>query len=216
MTLAQPPGFLALPRTGSGPGVLLLHAWWGLNETIKTFCKQLAEAGFVVFAPDLYHGRTASTIPEAEALAGELDTWHKEAKAEIARAVKFLSELTGHPERGLAVVGFSLGAYYALDLSAADPEHIRKVVTFYGSGEADFTAARAVYMCHFAEADEYEPDENVAYLETGLKAAGRLAVFYRYPGAGHWFCEPDRTDAYNPEAARLAWERTLAFLKDTP
>ncbi len=73
MTQSQPQGFLASPPTGKGSGVLVLHAWWGLNDTIKAFCTRLAEFGFVAFAPDLYHGKIADTIPDAEALGTALD-----------------------------------------------------------------------------------------------------------------------------------------------
>ena len=65
MTQPQPQGFLAVPSTGKSPGVLVLHAWWGLNDTIKAFCTRLAESGFVAFAPDLYHGKVADNIADA-------------------------------------------------------------------------------------------------------------------------------------------------------
>lgn len=52
MPPTQPDGYLAVPRTGKGSPVLVLHAWWGLNDTTKAFCRRLAEAGFVAFAPD--------------------------------------------------------------------------------------------------------------------------------------------------------------------
>lgn len=213
MTQSQPQGFLALPSTGKGPGVLVLHAWWGLNDTIKTFCTRLAEAGFVAFAPDLYHGQVADTIAGAEALGGALDANHLQAKAEIAEATRFLNERAGLANRGLTVIGFSLGAYYALGLAAAAPDALHSVVLFYGTGGDDFSNSKAAYLGHFAENDEYEPQANVDHLEGALKQAGRPVTFYRYPGTGHWFFEPDRTDAYNEAAASLAWERTLAFLK---
>lgn len=213
MTGFQPPGFIAIPPTGKGPGVLVLHAWWGLNDTMKAFCTQLAEAGFVAFAPDLYHGKVADTIPEAEALGAALDANHLQAKAEIAEATMFLSDRVGQTEHGLTVIGFSLGAYYALDLSAADPEHIRSVVLYYGTGPADFSSSKATYLGHFAENDPFEPLSNVDELEESLKRAGRPVTFYRYSGAGHWFCEPDRLEAYNQAAASLAWDRTLTFLR---
>lgn len=117
-------------------------------------------------------------------------------------------------DSGLAVIGFSLGAYYALDLAAADTEHIRSVVIFYGTGPADHSKSRAAYIGHFAENDEFEPPSNVDDLEESLRRAGRPVTFYRYLGTGHWFVEPDRSQAYNKAAADLAWERTLAFLKD--
>ena len=217
MTDPQPQGFLAIPPTGQGPGVLLLHAWWGLNDTMKAFCTQLAQSGFVAFAPDLYHGQVADNIADAETLGSALDANHIQAKAEIAEAAVFLNERVGRGKAdaggGQAVIGFSLGAYYALALAAADPEHIRSVVVYYGTGDGDYSSSRAAYLGHFAEKDEFEPQSNVDDLEESLRRAGRPVTFYRYSGVGHWFCEPDRTQAYNPAAASLAWDRTLAFLK---
>jgi len=212
MKHSQPQGFLATPPSGKGPGVLVLHAWWGLNDTIKAFCSRLAEGGFTTFAPDLYHGKIADTIPEAEALGEQLDENYLQAKAEIADSVKVLLDQAVQSERGLAVIGFSLGAYYALDLAAGKPDLIRAVVLFYGTGEGDFSASQAAYQGHFAEEDPFEPRSNVDALEAVLKRAGRPVTFYQYPGTGHWFFEPDRTDAYYKAAADLAWARTVAFL----
>ena len=213
MTQGQPRGFLALPPTGQGPAVLVLHAWWGLNDTIKTFCTRLAEAGFVAFALDLYHGQVTDTIAGAEALGSALDANQLQAQAEIAAAVNFLSQLEGQPAGGVAVIGFSLGAYYALVLAAAAPAQIGSVVLFYGTGGGDFSAAKADFLGHFAANDPYEPPANVEALAATLRQSGRQVTFYQYPDTGHWFFEPDRTDAYHPDAASLAWERTLAFLK---
>lgn len=213
MTHSQPLGFLALPPTDQGPGVLVLHAWWGLNNTLKAFCTRLAEAGFVAFAPDLYHGQVADNIADAETLGKALDTNYLQAKAEIAEATLFLNERVGPADRGLAVIGFSLGVYYALDLAAADPEHIRSVVIFYGTGDGDYSHSQAAYLGHFAENDEFEPQSNVDNLEASLRQAGRPVTFYRYSGTGHWFFEPDRSQAYNQAAAGMAWDRTLAFLE---
>jgi carboxymethylenebutenolidase len=213
MPRPQPQGFLAVPPAGQGPGVLVLHAWWGLNDTTKAFCTRLSESGLLAFAPDLYHGKVADTIAAAEALGAALDSNHAQAKTEIAEATRFLSERVGPADRGLSVIGFSLGAYYALNLAATDPEHIRSVVLYYGTGGVDPGDSRAAYLGHFAEEDEYEPKSNVDDLERALRQAGRPVTFYRYRGTGHWFCEPDRSRAYNQAAAGLAWDRTLAFLK---
>lgn len=213
MAYAQPDdGYLAVPLAGKGSPVLVLHAWWGLNDTIRAFCNRLAESGFVAFAPDLYHGKVADTIADAERLGATLDANYLQAKAEIAAAAKFLNERAGPASRGVAVIGFSLGAYYALDLAAAAPELIHSAVLFYGSGGGDFSTSRAAYLGHYAESDPYEPAESVNGLENGLTSAGRAVIFHRYAGVGHWFFEPDRVDAYNKAAAALAWERTLAFL----
>jgi carboxymethylenebutenolidase len=213
MTQSHPQGFLAVPPMGKGPGVLVLHAWWGLNDTMKAFCTRLANSGFVAFAPDLYHGKIADTIPDAEALGQALDANYLQAKAEIADATLFLNDRAGQIDRGLAVIGFSLGAFYALDLSTSAPEQIRSVVIYYGTGPGDFSSSKAAYLGHFAENDQYESQSNVDELEEALKLAGRPVTFYRYSDTGHWFCEPDRSQAYNQAAASLAWDRTLAFLR---
>ena len=97
MTLTQPDGYLALPPTGNGPGVLVLHAWWGLNDTMKACCTRLAEAGFVTFAADLYHGKVADNIADAEALGRALDGNHLQAKAEIRNATSFSANVLGNP-----------------------------------------------------------------------------------------------------------------------
>ncbi len=213
MSPTQPDGYLALPASGKGSPVLVLHAWWGLNDTIKTLCKLLAESGFVAFAPDLYQGKVADTIDGAKTLSAGLSKNPDHATNALENALTFLREQGEAETAGITVIGFSLGAYYALDLSNTHPETIQSVVVFYGTGPTDFSQAQADYLGHFAVMDEFEPQESVDELEEALKGAGRPVTFYRYDDMGHWFFEPDRVDAYNPAASSLAWERTLAFLK---
>lgn len=205
-------GYLALPATGAGPGVLVLHPWWGLSAAVKDMCDRLAAAGFVASAPDLYHGRLAATVEEAEALAQELDQRADEVMSEISAAADKLWQRARPGSGGLGVVGLSLGAYYALRLADSDPDHIRAVVLYYGTGYQAAGRSRAAYLGHFAAQDSFEPLEAVAAQATALRAAGRTAAFYDYPNTGHWFAEPDRPEAYNAQAAALAWERTVAFL----
>ena len=199
----------------SAPGVLVLHASWGLNASIKAFCTRLSEAGFVAFALDLYHGKVANTIPEAQALGKVVDDNHLQAEAEVADAALFLHERVGPDDRGLAVIGFSLGGYYALQLAGSDPEHVRSVVLFYatdGMVGGDYRNSSSAYLGHYAENDQFEPQSNVDYLEQTLKRAGRPVTFYVYPGTGHSFFDSSQP-AYNPAASSLAWDRTLTFLK---
>ena len=75
--------------------------------------------------------------------------------------------------------------------------------------------SRAAYLGHFAETDEFEPQSNVDELEAALRRAGRPATLQRYHGTGHWFFEPDRPQ-FDPAAAGLAWDRTLAFVGRSP
>ena len=81
MSAIQPQGYLALPETKSGPGLVVLHAWWGLNQFFMDLCDRLAAEGFVAFAPDLNEGRIAQTVPEAEQIMSELSFERKQAIA---------------------------------------------------------------------------------------------------------------------------------------
>lgn len=204
-------GYEALPPGGTGPGVLVLHAWWGLNDFFRGVCDRLAAAGFVVVAPDLWGGTLATTVAEAEGLIQQRDN------GAMAQAVAgALAHLRGHPAvrgAGLGAVGFSMGAAWAIDAAGSHPE-LTAVTLFYGIGEGDFAAMRAAFLGHFAEGDPWEPDEGVRWLEGALRDAGHTVSFHRYADVGHWFVEEDRPDAYSPDAARLAWERSLAFLHE--
>jgi carboxymethylenebutenolidase len=210
-------GYLATPDAMEGPGVVVLHAWWGLTEPFRQVCDRLAEAGFVALAPDLYRGQTATTVEEAKALGSALDGEFERVRGDIAGALQYLLQHDAtHPADGRGAFGsvaFSLGGAYALDMSINLAEEIAAVSIFYATyPDLDFSGAKAAYLFHFAENDPYEPAESVAQMEQALKEAGRRATFYTYPGTTHWFFEANRPDAYDPAAAALAWERTVAFL----
>jgi carboxymethylenebutenolidase len=206
-------GYLAVPERGSGPGVLVLHAWWGLTPVFTDVCDRLAAEGFVALAPGLFPNEaTATTIAEAEALLGALD------EATVAEPVVQAAsdQLLGHPVVSggpIGVIGFSLGANWALHLSQERPDVVSAVVVFYGTDDGEYQTARASYLGHFAEHDDFEPVESVRALEERIGAAGREVTFHIYPGTGHWFFEPNQPDAYDAQAAELAWQRTLDFLK---
>src|SRR5512135_784069 len=113
--------YLAVPEQGRGPGVLVLHAWWGLTEPFRQVCNRLAEAGFVALAPDLYHGKITTSVEEAQALGAALDQDVERWRGDIAEAMQVLRQhdatnrADGHGK--FALVGFSLGGAYALDMS---------------------------------------------------------------------------------------------------
>jgi dienelactone hydrolase len=95
--------YLAVPKTGSGPGLLVLHAWWGLNDFIKGFCDRLTGEGFVALAPDLYHGKIASTVDEAKQLRSK--TPQKQVKSDITSALDYLHTLPAVTSKPMAVIG---------------------------------------------------------------------------------------------------------------
>jgi carboxymethylenebutenolidase len=208
-------GHLALPGRGHGPGVLVLHAWWGLTPFFKDVCERLAAEGFVAFAPDQYGGPTAATIEEAEALQRQRED-RVCTEAALGASVEFLGAHEAVVGEGLGALGFSAGAAWALLLSVREPELLRAVVAFYGTGlwlQTYYSGARAAYQGHYAEVDEWEPIDEVRRTREALRAAGCEETFYTYPGAGHWFFEEDRIGHYDAHAARLAWQRTVEFLR---
>jgi carboxymethylenebutenolidase len=203
--------YLALPPGDSGPGVLLLHAWWGLKPFFKQLCDRLAEQGFVALAPDLRDGKVAQTIDEAKALMEASDS---EAAGDIVMAAKdFLRAHASVRGEKIGVIGFSMGAAWALIVAGYKPDQVGATVLFYGAGEADFGKVTSKIQGHYSPDDEWEPYDYVQAMERDMKAAGVDVSFYNYPGTKHWFVEDDRPE-YDAQAAALAWARTFEFLRE--
>jgi carboxymethylenebutenolidase len=204
-------GYVVAPAGGSGPGVLVLHAWWGLTPFFHTVCDRLADAGFVALAPDLHgDGRTADTPDEAEALLASTDP-NRTANL-IVSSMSALRSMPATTDGRIGVLGYSMGASWALWAATRFPDDVAAVTAYYGGQDIDFSAARAAFQGHFAEIDEFESDDDTNYLEAQLRLAGHPVEFHRYPGTGHWFAESDRAAAHVPAADELAWERTVEFL----
>ncbi|MCX6069731.1 MAG: dienelactone hydrolase family protein [Chloroflexi bacterium] len=207
-----PEPYLVVPKSGKGSGVLVIHAWWGLNEFFRSVCDRLAREGFVAMAPDLYEGQVAKSIKRAEELR---DKPRREPTYKtLLRAIENLQAMPEVKGPSIGIIGFSMGGHWALWLAANRPAlPIRGVTTFYGARSGDYSKSRAAFQGHFAEEDAWVSDASRRKLERTLEAAGRKVDFHVYPGTSHWFFEADREDAYDPRAAKLAWDRTLAFLR---
>lgn len=197
--------YLASPSTG-GPGVLVLHAWWGLKPFFKEVCDRLAEQGFTALAPDYYQERIATTIDEAKAM---LEQRNDELMGDTIKAAH--DHLAAKTGGSIGVIGFSMGGSWAL-LVAAHETDVAAVVQFYGAGEADYAKLKAKVLGHFSDTDEWEDIKWVRQMEADMKSAGVDVTLHLYPGVAHWFVESDRPE-YNSAAAQLAWERTFEFLK---
>jgi carboxymethylenebutenolidase len=203
-------GYLALPSQLQAPGVLVLHAWWGLNDFFKELCDRLAAEGFVAFAPDLNESRVAKTVDDAKEIMSSLDAQRKD---DVARAA--VDFLRGRPEvrkEPFSVMGFSMGAAWSLVLASERPEDFHKAVLFYGAGEGDFTKIKAEVLGHYSDTDEWEDIDYVRSMENDMRSAGMRTTFHIYSQMPHWFFENDRPE-FNPQAAELAWTRTLEFLR---
>lgn len=202
--------YVVTPEGGEGPGVLVLHSWWGLTPFFKGVADRLADAGFVALAPDLFAGETATTPDEAEALQAASSA--NETAALVLSAGSALHRLPATTGEGIGILGFSMGGSWALWAATRMPELVRAVTTFYGVTDLDPEPARAAVQAHFAELDELVSDDEKVTLEAEHRLLGRDVEVHHYAGTGHWFFEADRAAAHDPAAAEQAWARTLAFL----
>ncbi|MDP9102173.1 MAG: dienelactone hydrolase family protein [Actinomycetota bacterium] len=212
----QAHGYLALPSSGQGPGVIVIQEWWGLTDHIASVADRLAAEGFVALAPDLYGGRTAHDAEEAGRLMSELP--EDQAARDLGGAVNFLLGHDAVTSARVGAVGFCMGGGFVLLLAAQQGERIAAAVPFYGVGpaaqQADWTGLSAAVQGHYGEQDAFYPVAQARALEATLRAesAGRVEFFY-YP-AGHAFHNDENLlGTYDADSAALAWRRTVDFLR---
>lgn len=214
--MAIPAGqaFFVGPEGGHrGPGILVLHSWWGLNDWIRGFCRRLSDEGYTVLAPDLFAGSTPQTAAEGEAVLAAADP--DAMSGLVIASAGVLARAAGgdhdpaHPDP-IAVIGFSMGGSLALWLAARAPETVSTVITFYGSQSIDFDKARAQFQGHYAEDDHLVSEEDRITTEAFIRLGDNDTEFHLYPDTHHWFFEPG--DTYDPDAANLAWNRVTAYL----
>jgi carboxymethylenebutenolidase len=209
-------GYLAVPDSGTGPGVVVLQEWWGLDDHIRSVCDRLAADGFVALAPDLYHGETTQEPDEAQQKMMALSM--AVAETEMSGAVEFLAAHEGVTGEGIGSIGFCLGGGLAVWAASINPR-IRAVVSFYyvmPHGKPDFSRIEAPVLGHFGTADDFIDVETAEALLTELREAGVKAEFVFYEGAGHaFFNDTNRLGTYDPDAASRAWQRSTEFLGET-
>lgn len=209
------PGYLAEPSEKTGPGVVVLQEWWGLDEHIRSVCDRLAAEGFFALAPDLYRGETTTQPDEAEQRMMALSM--EQAEKDMAGAVDYLAALDGVTGEGIGAVGFCLGGGLAIWAAATNPRIAAAVSYYYvmPHGKPDFSAVNAAVLGHFGTADEFIPLEDAQALEGELSAAGVETKFEYYPDAGHaFFNDANRLGTYDTFHAEISWRRTIAFLRE--
>jgi carboxymethylenebutenolidase len=201
--------FLVNPRGGEkGPGVLLLHSWWGLTEEIKDLAERLADEGYTVIAPDLLGGQRPATAEEGEAALAALSP--DDLSGLVLSSAHAVRSVARDKTAPIGVVGLSMGGSMALWLSARLPESVAAVVTFYGAQSIDFDDATARYLGHFGDEDHMVSEEDRVVTESFIRLGENETDFHVYQGAGHWFFE--HGEHHDPEAAEVAWSRTVEFL----
>ena len=211
-------GYLAVPASGSGPGLIVIQEWWGLVPHILDVCDRFAEAGFVALAPDLFRGETTTEPDEAGKLMMALNL--EQAAKDLGGAVDYLRGHDAVTSSGLGVTGFCMGGGLAMMLATQRPDAIDACAPFYGvipweQAEPDWSALDAPVRGHFAAEDGFFGPEMCADLETRLKALGKDVELQVHPGVDHAFFNDTRPDVYHEDTAQRAWDATVDFLRST-
>ena len=210
-------GYLCRPANAAAtaklPGILVVHENRGLNPHIEDIARRLAVDGYMAFAPDALTplGGYPGDEDQARTLFGQLD--QKKTLEDFVAATQLLkgrADCTGK----VAVVGFCYGGGMAHMLSTRLPD-LAAAVPFYGNHPAaeDAAKVKAPLLIHFAGVDERINAAWPGY-EAALKAAGAKYTAHQYAGTQHGF-NNDTTPRFDAAAARLAWERTMGFFKQT-
>ena len=206
-------GYLALPSSGRGPGVVVLQEWWGLVDHIRDVCDRLAREGFVALAPDLYRGDATTDPDQAGRLMMDLEI--PRAAGDMDGAVQALLNHDAVDGARVGSIGFCMGGQLAL-YAATRNRRIGAVVDCYGihpNVTLDLSTLEAAVFGVFAENDDFVPPEAARKLESDLQGAGARATFKVYVGVQHAFLNETRPDVYDAGTAAEAWAEILAFLR---
>ena len=209
-------GFLSIPKSGSGPAVIVVQEWWGLVPHIKDIVDRLGNEGFLAFAPDLYHGVVTSEPDEAKKLLMELEL--VQAGAEIVNASSYLLSRIECESKDVAVMGFCMGGALSI-WSATLSDKISSVIGFYPGQSWErhnpdwkkFKNKRVLIHCSEADGTSQAPSIQEAVKEI-FGSGGEVEVF-DYPGTKHAFFNNERPEVYDEAASSLSWSRTLDFLR---
>lgn len=201
---------LLLPDRPSQMGVLIIHSWWGRSQSFLSFGEALANDGFVVAVSDLYEGKLARTEAEARSLrkSPRRVPMYRSLEADLAALRDQMA--SEHPRVG--VVGFSMGGHWAVWLSQRPEYAVSATVLYYAARGGNFRHSRSNFLAHYANDDPWVSKSARRNMEKAIHAADCPYRSFDYPGAGHWFAEPDREDAYCPEPAAMALKRTSMHL----
>jgi carboxymethylenebutenolidase len=206
-------GYLSVPESGGGPGVVVIQEYWGLVPHIEDVADRFAAEGFVALAPDLYHGDVARSPDEAGKMMMALNI--AQTERDLRGAIQYLLDDEATKGDRVGTVGFCMGG--ALSLYAASKNaQVGACVVFYGvhpKVEPDFDNLRAPVLGIFAEKDDFVPPEAVSALEEKMREHGKSIETHTYPGADHAFFNDTRPEVHDPDASADAWRRTIEFLR---
>jgi carboxymethylenebutenolidase len=212
-------GYLVRPESGSGPGVVVVQEWWGLDSGIREMADRLGTAGFVALAPDLYHGELAAhdEMDKAAQLMAQLPP--DRAARDMSAAVDYLTNHEAVTGDALGVVGFCMGGMLSFLLATGRPDKVKALVPFYGfpqgDTEPDWSKLEASVRGHMAENDDFFGPEAAHALEAKLQGMGKDVQFTVHPGTGHAFMATHNALGTRDEAlAEQIWPGAVAFLHE--
>jgi carboxymethylenebutenolidase len=213
-------GYLVTPSAGSGPGVLVIQEWWGLDSGIREMTDRLGAAGFVALAPDLYRGELAGhhEMDKAAQLMKSLPP--DRAGRDMSAAVDYLAAHPAVTSDGIGVVGFCMGGMLAFIIAANRPDKVKAVVPFYGfpqgAMEPDWSKLTASVSGHMAEHDDFFRPAAARALEAKLRRMGKDVTLTVHAGTGHAFMGPHNAlGTFNAELAAEIWPTVVSFLQQT-
>lgn len=199
-------GYLALPDGGSGPGIIVVQEWWGLDSGIKEMADRLAAEGFVALVPDLFHGELAehTEIDKAGELMSAMPA--DRAARDMSGAVDYLADHDATPDNGIGVVGFCMGGMLTFILAALRPDKVKAAVPFYGfpqgDDQPDYSRIEASIRGHMAEHDDFFPPSAAMHLAEELKALGKDSEITVHEGTGRVHGAAQRTRHARPGQVR--------------
>lgn len=209
-------GFLAIPDgKGPFPALVVIHEWWGLNDQILAVTADFAAAGFASLAVDLYRGPATRSASEAQSRMMSLDRGR--ALSDIRAAFDYLAARPDVKKNRVGSIGWCMGGGFSLQLALTNPD-LAAAVIYYGSLVTDPQELRKIHapvIGFFGEDDAGIPPAAVRSFEEAMNRADRRVSVTIYPGAGHAFANPTRTEAYRPDATKDAWVKTIDFLNTT-
>ncbi len=212
-------GYLTLPEGGTGPGIIVVQEWWGLDSGIKEMTDRLAASGFVALAPDLFHGELAGHTEMDK--AGELMSSMPPDRAarDMSGAVDFLADHDATTDNGIGVVGFCMGGMLTFVLAALRPDKVKAAVPFYGfpqgDDQPDYSKIEASIQGHMAEHDDFFPPSAAMHLQDELKALGKDVEITVHLGTGHAFMAPHNALGTQDQAKYdEIWPKVTSFLHD--
>ena len=212
-------GYLSTPEGGSGPGVIVVQEWWGLDSGTKEMADRLAAAGFVALAPDLYHGELAghTEMDKAGELMQALPA--DRAARDMSGAADYLAGHEATTGDGIGVMGFCMGGMLTFILAALRPDVIKAAVPFYGfpqgDDQPDYSRITAAIQGHMAEHDDFFPPDAARELETKLRQLGKDATLTVHAGTGHAFMAPHNAlGTQDQQKYDEIWPQATAFLHE--